>query len=100
VLYGAVDPTRHGLAQGARGEFERGCFTLEEPGVAVGVKDTLTEQVMEGGLPGGALRVVVEAELEDVLEVFGVAGDSDEALFACEEGEGADAGLVGAAAGA
>jgi len=100
VLYGTVDPTRHGLAQGARGEFERRCFTLEEPGVAVGVEDTLTEQIMEGGLPGGTLGIVVEAELEDVLEVLGVAGDSDETLFACEEGEGGDAGLVGATGGA
>ena len=34
----------------------------------------------------------------DVLEVFGVARDSHQALFSGEEREGADAGLVRAAA--
>ena len=98
MLYGSVHPARHGLAQGASGEFQCGSLTLEEPRVAVGVEDAFAEQIVERGLPRGAFGVVVEAELEDVLEVFGVARDGDEALFTGEEGKGADAGLVRAAA--
>lgn len=98
MLYGSVHPARHGLAQGASGEFQCGSLTLEEPRVAVGVEDAFAEQIVEGGLPRGAFWVVVEAKLEDVLEVFGVARDSHQALFSGEEGEGADAGLVRAAA--
>ena len=46
---------------------------------------------MEGGVRRGTLGVVVEAKLEDVLDVVGVARDCREALLPGEEGDGADA---------
>ena len=55
---------------------------------------------MKDGLPIGTLWVIVEAKLENVLHIPGVACDSDEALFPGEEGDGSDASLVSAATGA
>ncbi|KAI4315432.1 hypothetical protein L6164_028244 [Bauhinia variegata] len=55
---------------------------------------------MEDSLPSGTLGVIVEAELEDVLQVLRVAGDGDEPLFPSEEWDGTDTSLVGAGTGA
>lgn len=52
---------------------------------------------MEDGLPSGALGVIIEASLQDVLEVSGVARDSHEALLPCQERHREDARLVRAA---
>jgi hypothetical protein len=40
---GAGDPARHGGAERARGELERGRLALRHPGVAVGVEDAVPE---------------------------------------------------------
>ena len=66
----AVDPTGHGLEEGASGELEGGGLALEQPGVVVGVEDALPQEVVEDGVPGGGLGVVVEPGLEDVLQVW------------------------------
>lgn len=50
---------------------------------------------MEGGLPRGALRIVVEPGPEDVLDVLGVARDCVEPLSLGETRDGNGAGLVG-----
>jgi len=68
------------MFESACGELESGGFALHEPGVAVAVEDAVAEEVVEGGVPPGALGVVVEARAEDVLEVLGVARDGVEAL--------------------
>ena len=91
---GAGDPARHGGAERARGELERGRLALRHPRVAVGVEDAVAEQVPEDGVPEGALGVVVEARLEDVLQVPGVARDGDQPAPARHPGHGEDAGLV------
>jgi len=83
------------MFQSACGELESRGFTLHEPGVAVAVEDAVAEEVVEGGVPPGALGVVVEARAEDVLEVLGVACHGVEPLPARQEGEGDDARLVG-----
>lgn len=49
---------------------------------------------MERGLPLGAFWVVVEARLEDVLEVLWMARDRVEPFLACQEREWDDARLV------
>lgn len=98
-LDGSAHPARHGLAQSAGGEFQSGGLALEQPRVAVGIEDAVAEQIMKHSLPGRSLGVISEPELENVLQVLGVARDGHEALFPREEGNSADAGLVSAAAG-
>jgi hypothetical protein len=91
---GPRHPARHGGAQRARGELERRRLALRDPRVAVGVKDAVAEEVAEHGVPEVALGVVVEAGLEDVLQVARVAGDRDQPAAARHAGHREDAGLV------
>lgn len=90
-----VDPAGHGLPESPRREFQSGGLPLNEPRVAVAVEYPLAEEVVERGLPGGPLGVVVEPGSEDVLDVLGVACDGVEALLTGEERDGDGGGLVG-----
>ena len=77
-------------AIGGGAYLEAGHFTLELPGVAVDVEDSVAEEVAEEGGELFAFRVVVEVSFEDVAEVEGVGGDDGGGGggAAEEEGEG------------
>ncbi|URD96381.1 hypothetical protein MUK42_29181 [Musa troglodytarum] len=94
---GTADPLRHGDSERASGELQCSSLALEEPGISIGVEDAVAKEVQEDGVPCRALRVVVEPGLEHMLEVARVAGDRHHPLPASEAGDGANAGLVGAA---
>lgn len=54
---------------------------------------------MERSLPRGPLWVILKFRTQNVFDIFGVARDSVEPLFECEEGEEDGGGLVGGGGG-
>lgn len=69
------------------GESEGGGLTLAVPELAVSVEDARAKEVAEDSRDTGALRVVIELGLEDVLDIFRQGGhDAMDTARAEEDG--------------